>query len=51
LGNLKGRNHSEDLNADIRKGWEGMDWIILAYLLNTGINLWVPQLAGNFLTA
>jgi hypothetical protein len=54
LGNLKGRNHLEDLSVDGRMnhreiGWEDVDWFHLAEerdqwrdLVNTVMNLWVP---------
>jgi hypothetical protein len=39
-------------------GWEGLDWILLAQvrdqwrpLVNTAMNLRIPQNAGNFLTS
>jgi hypothetical protein len=44
---------------DVREmGWEGVDWIHLDQErdrlragVNTIMNLWVPQNAGNFLTS
>jgi hypothetical protein len=46
-----GGNIKTDLQEVI---YEGMDWIELALntdrLVNAGMNLWVPQNTGNFLT-
>jgi hypothetical protein len=47
-----------NIKMDLRKiGWEGMNWIHLTHdkdqwqaLINTVMNLWVQQNAGNFLT-
>jgi hypothetical protein len=66
LENLKGRDHLEDLHVDGRKifksdlretGWEDVDLIYLAQdrdqwqmLVNTVMNLGVPQKSGNFLS-
>jgi hypothetical protein len=63
---LKGRDRFEDrrswednIRTDLREiGWKGVDWMHVAYdrdqwrvLVNTIINLRVPQKAGNFLTS
>jgi hypothetical protein len=45
----------DDIEMDLTEiGWDGMDWIDLAQdrdqwraLVNTVMNLWVPQNAGN----
>jgi hypothetical protein len=47
----------DNIKMDIReRGWDDMDWIIQAQdrdqwrtLVNTVMNLWVPQNAANFL--
>jgi hypothetical protein len=49
----------DNIKMDLREiGWDGMDWIDLAQdrdrwraLVNTVINLRVPQNAGNFLSS
>jgi hypothetical protein len=61
--NQKGRDESEDLDDDNIKldlrevGWEDVDWMHLDQdtgqwrgLVNTVMNLRIPQKAGNFLT-
>jgi hypothetical protein len=64
LGDLKGGDHQEDLGVDggttLRwiLGFGDVDWINLAQdrdrwraLVNTVMNLRVPQNSGNFLTS
>jgi hypothetical protein len=58
LENLKGRDHSEDMDIDGRiilgwvlrkqggKVWTGFVWLRIRA---TVMNLWVPQKAGNIL--
>jgi hypothetical protein len=49
----------DNIKMDLREiGWDGIDWIEMAQnrdqwraLLNTVINLRVPQNAGNFLSS
>jgi hypothetical protein len=58
LENLKGRDHLEDLEIDLKKiEWESVDWIHQAHdmdqwraVVNTVMNLQVPKMAGNFLS-
>jgi hypothetical protein len=50
------RRRVDNIKMDLREiGWDGMDWIDLAYdrdqwraLVNTVINLRVPQNSGKF---
>jgi hypothetical protein len=67
LGNVKERNHSEDLEVHekiifewiLREiGWESVEWIHLGQdrdqwraVLNTVMKRWVTYNAGNFLTS
>jgi hypothetical protein len=51
------RRWEDNIKMDFREiGWGGMDWIYLAQdkdrwraLVNTVLNLWVPQNVGEFL--
>jgi hypothetical protein len=62
--NLNGREHLEDIREDVIRmdlretAWEVVDWMHLAQdsdqwwnLLNTVMNLWSSQKAGNFLSS
>jgi hypothetical protein len=53
-GRPRGR-WGDNIKMDLREiGWDGMDWIDLAQewraLVNTVMNLRVPQIAGKFLS-
>jgi hypothetical protein len=52
------RRWEDSIGMDLKKmAWEGVDWVDLAQgrdrrwaVVNAAVNLWLPQLAGNFLS-